>query len=152
LLTSNGFEWYEVSNWSKGTHNSSTHNLSYWKSQDWWGYGPGAHSHFGGVRWWNVKHPTAYAGKLEKEESPAAGRETLSEWVRLEEKVLLEIRVREGIAISILKEVSQSAQKLVSEFIADGLIDPHAAIGGYLKLTLRGRLLADSLVRQLLAD
>lgn len=152
LLTESGFDWYEVSNWSKGGHNASDHNSSYWRSQDWWGYGPGAHSHFGGVRWWNVKHPTAYAGKLQKSESPAAGRETLDERVRLEEKVLLEIRVREGIAISILKSVSQNAQKLVSEFIADGLIDAQAAIGGYLRLTLKGRLLADSLVRQLLAD
>jgi oxygen-independent coproporphyrinogen-3 oxidase len=72
--------------------------------------------------------------------------------VRLEERVLLEIRVSQGMAISILKQVSNNAQKLISEFIADGLIDPKAAIGGYLKLTLKGRLLADSLVRQLLAD
>lgn len=152
LLAENGFDWYEVSNWSKGKQNSSAHNISYWQSQDWWGYGPGAHSHFGGVRWWNVKHPTAYSGKLQKAESPAAGRETLTERVRLEERVLLEIRVSQGMAISILKQVSNNAQKLISEFIADGLIDPKAAIGGYLKLTLKGRLLADSLVRQLLAD
>ena len=152
ILNDAGFNWYEVSNWSRGDQNISGHNYSYWLSQDWWGYGPGAHSHFGGVRWWNVKHPSAYAGKLQKLESPAAGRETLSERVRLEERVLLEIRVKQGIAISILKEASDNVQKLVSEFIADGLIDPKAAIGGYLKLTLRGRLLADSLVRQLLAD
>jgi oxygen-independent coproporphyrinogen-3 oxidase len=152
LLAENGFDWYEVSNWSKGKQNSSAHNISYWQSQDWWGYGPGAHSHFGGVRWWNVKHPTAYSGKLQKVESPAAGRESLTERVRLEERVLLEIRVSQGMAISILKQVSKNAQKLISEFIADGLIDPKSAIGGYLKLTLKGRLLADSLVRQLLAD
>ena len=152
LLGESGFDWYEVSNWSKGKQNSSAHNISYWQSQDWWGYGPGAHSHFGGVRWWNVKHPTAYAGKLQKAESPAAGREMLTERVRLEERVLLEIRVSQGMAISILKQVSDNAQKLISEFIADGLIDPKSAIGGNLKLTLKGRLLADSLVRQLLAD
>lgn len=152
LLAEAGFGWYEVSNWSKGTSNASAHNVSYWNSQDWWGYGPGAHSHFGGVRWWNVKHPSAYAGRLKATESPAAGRETLSERVRLEERVLLEIRVSNGIAISLLKEASSNAQKLVAEFIADGLIDPQAAIGGQLRLTLKGRLLADSLVRQLLAD
>ena len=152
LLGESGFDWYEVSNWSKGKQNSSAHNVSYWQSQDWWGYGPGAHSHFGGVRWWNVKHPTAYSAKLQKVESPAAGREKLTERVRLEERVLLEIRVSQGMAISILKQVSDNAQKLISEFIADGLIDPKSAIDGYLKLTLKGRLLADSLVRQLLAD
>lgn len=152
LLEAAGYGWYEVSNWSKGELNSSAHNFSYWNSQDWWGYGPGAHSHFGGVRWWNVKHPTSYAAKLNLGQSPAAGRESLSPRTRLEERVLLEIRAKKGLPISLLKEVSGQAQRLVAEFIADELIDPRAAIGGKLQLTLKGRLLADSLVRQLLAD
>ena len=147
-----GFEWYEVSNWSRGQQNASAHNISYWASQDWWGYGPGAHSHFGGVRWWNVKHPTAYASKLSLGNSPAAGRETLSDRTRLEERVLLEIRIRDGLKIELAKQVSADASKLIAGFIADELVDAKAAIGGVLKLTLKGRLLADSLVRQLLAD
>lgn len=57
LLSEAGYEWYEVANWSKGTEHRSRHNMAYWKGQDWWGIGPGAHSHIGGVRWWNVKHP-----------------------------------------------------------------------------------------------
>jgi oxygen-independent coproporphyrinogen-3 oxidase len=152
LLGDAGFEWYEVSNWSRGQQNASAHNISYWASQDWWGYGPGAHSHFGGVRWWNVKHPTAYASKLSHGNSPAAGRETLSDRTRLEERVLLEIRIRDGLRIELAKQVSAEASKLIAGFIADELVDAKAAIGGVLKLTLKGRLLADSLVRQLLAD
>ena len=152
LLEAAGYGWYEVSNWSKGQNNSSAHNFSYWNSQDWWGYGPGAHSHFGGVRWWNVKHPTTYAAKLKLGQSPAAGRELLSLRTRLEERVLLEIRAKNGIPISLLKEVSGNSQNLIAEFIANELIDAQAAIGGDLQLTLKGRLLADSLVRQLLAD
>jgi oxygen-independent coproporphyrinogen-3 oxidase len=152
LLGDAGFEWYEVSNWSRGQQNASAHNISYWASQDWWGYGPGAHSHFGGVRWWNVKHPTAYASKLSHGNSPAAGRETLSDRTRLEERVLLEIRIRDGLKIELTKQVSADASKLIAGFIADELVDAKAAIGGVLKLTLKGRLLADSLVRQLLAD
>lgn len=152
LLAKAGFGWYEVSNWANGVENSSAHNLSYWNSQDWWGYGPGAHSHIGGVRWWNVKHPSAYAAKLADDSSPAAGRETLGERTRLEERVLLEIRVSEGMSIELAKQANPNAAKLIAGFIADELVEPKSAIGGVIKLTLKGRLLADSLVRQLLAD
>lgn len=154
LLTAAGFVWYEVSNWAKvndSEDNRSAHNISYWQSQDWWGYGPGAHSHVGGVRWWNVKHPSAYSGKLTDGVSPAAGRETLSERTRLEERVLLEIRVESGLSIEQVKTVNPDAGKLVAGFIADELVDPGSALRGTLKLTLKGRLLADSLVRQILA-
>jgi oxygen-independent coproporphyrinogen-3 oxidase len=104
------------------------------------------------VRWWNVKHPTAYAGKLAEGNSPAAGRETLSDRTRLEERILLEIRIREGLSADLAKQVNQDASKLIAGFIADELVDAKEAIGGVLKLTLKGRLLADSVVRQLLAD
>lgn len=152
LLAEAGFNWYEVSNWSRGEQSASAHNISYWASQDWWGYGPGAHSHVGGVRWWNVKHPTTFASKLAEGSSPAAGRETLSDRTRLEERVLLEIRISDGLSVDLAKQVNQDATKLIAGFIADELVDAKAAIGGVLKLTLKGRLLADSLVRQLLAD
>jgi oxygen-independent coproporphyrinogen-3 oxidase len=99
-----------------------------------------------------VKHPTTYAAKLAEGNSPAAGRETLSERTRLEERVLLEIRIFDGLSIDLTKQVNQDASKLIAGFIADELVDAKAAIGGVLKLTLKGRLLADSLVRQLLAD
>ena len=150
LLSAAGYDWYEVSNWSLPGKRSD-HNVSYWQSQDWWGFGPGAHSHVGGVRWWNVKHPSAYAGKLDSGNSPAAGRETLGERTRLEERVLLEIRVRSGLAIELVKTANPDAAKLVAGFIADGLVDAREAIRGVLVLTLKGRLLADSLVRSLLA-
>lgn len=61
-----GLNWYELSNWSRGAASESRHNIAYWQGQDWWGYGPGAHSHLDGERWWNLKHPTAYAAKLGK--------------------------------------------------------------------------------------
>lgn len=154
LLSAAGFDWYEVSNWSRASankENQSAHNISYWQSQDWWGYGPGAHSHIGGVRWWNVKHPSAYAGKVAQSVSPAAGRETLDERTRLEERILLEIRVSTGLSTELAKQVSPDGANLIAGFIADGLVQPAEAIKGRLILTLKGRLLADSLVRQLLA-
>lgn len=146
-----GYHWYEVSNWAKSSKQQSRHNLAYWQSNDWWGYGPGAHSHIGGVRWWNVKHPAPYAEKLRSGISPALGRETLDERTRLEERILLEIRISDGLEISVIKQLSAEAAKLIPGFISDGLIDGSAAIAGKVILTLRGRLLADSLVRQFLA-
>lgn len=151
MLSDAGYRWYEVSNWSKGEEFASQHNLAYWQGQDWWGYGPGAHSHFGGVRWWNVKHPSAYAGKLAAEQTPAAGREILSDATRLEERILLEIRIRSGLLVEVAKHANEKASNFIAGFIADGLVEPAEALRGSLVLTLKGRLLADSLVRQLLS-
>jgi putative oxygen-independent coproporphyrinogen III oxidase len=144
-LSANGYEWYEVSNWSHGKGHESRHNLAYWQGHDWWGVGPGAHSHVGGVRWWNVKHPAAYADRIAAGESPAAGRETLGDATRNVESVLLGARIRDGLAIANLPN-----RTVVAELIADELVEPAAAFAGRLVLTLRGRLLADAVVRRLL--
>ncbi|TFD77944.1 coproporphyrinogen III oxidase [Cryobacterium sp. Sr8] len=146
LLAAAGYSWYEVSNWATDDAHRSRHNLAYWRSQDWWGVGPGAHSHIGGVRWWNVKHPAAYADRVLSGLSPAAGRETLDDATREVERVLLRSRIREGIAVASL---SPQGRREVAGLIADGLIDGAAAIGGSIELTLRGRLLADAVVRRL---
>jgi len=142
-----GFEWYEISNWAQDASHRSRHNLGYWRGDDWWGIGPGAHSHIGGVRWWNVKHPAAYAERITAGVSPAAGRERLDSQTREVERVMLGVRVRAGIALASL---SHSARLLVAEFIAEELIDAQAALAGELTLTRRGRLLADAVVRRLL--
>jgi len=144
-----GYSWYEVSNWSTDEAHRSRHNLSYWRSTDWWGVGPGAHSHVGGVRWWNVKHPAAYADRILAGHSPAAGRETLDAATRETERVLLLTRIREGIPVATLSELGR---REVAGLIADQLIDARAAIGGNIELTLTGRLLADAVVRRLLTD
>lgn len=151
LLSAAGFDWYEVSNWAKGAEFASKHNLAYWQSNDWWGYGPGAHSHMGGVRWWNVKHPATYSKALGEGSSPGAGREVLDDRVRLEEQILLQIRIKQGLPIEVIKQLGNFDSAVVAGFIADGLIEPAAALGGQLVLTLKGRLLADGLVRKLLA-
>lgn len=150
LFESAGFSWYEVSNWSTGESTRSAHNLAYWRSNDWWGYGPGAHSHIGGTRWWNVKHPATYAEKIAAGDSPALAREVLTHETRLTERILLEIRISDGLAIDVVKQLNPDAAKFISGFIADGLIDAKSALSGRILLTQRGRLLADSLVRDLL--
>ena len=150
LLRTAGFVWYEVSNWAKSPQQRSKHNLSYWQSQDWWGYGPGAHSHIGGTRWWNVKHPSAYVQRIAGGASPAHSREVLDEHTRAEERILLEIRTVDGLAIAEAKAINPEANRVIAQAIADELIEPAAAIQGQIRLTLRGRLLADALVRDLL--
>ena len=149
-LSAAGFEWYELSNFSKSAQTRSAHNMAYWNTQDWWGYGPGAHSHVGGVRWWNQKHPTGYAAALAEGVTPAAGRELLSDTTRLEERLLLELRLRSGLAIEVVKAINPKATGVVATLIADGLVEASAALAGSLVLTLKGRLLADAVVRRLI--
>jgi putative oxygen-independent coproporphyrinogen III oxidase len=146
-LQSAGFDWYEVSNWAKSPDFRSRHNLAYWTGEDWWGAGPGAHSHVGGVRWWNVKHPAAYAERLSRGVSPAHAREVLGDEARRTERVLLESRISDGVPVSTL---DGSGRRAVAGLIADELIDPAAAFAGRVVPTLRGRLLADIVVHRLL--
>jgi putative oxygen-independent coproporphyrinogen III oxidase len=143
-LSRAGLEWYEVSNWAKDEASRCRHNLLYWTGADWWGVGPGAHSHVGGVRWWNVKHPAAYADRLAAGVSPAHAREVLDDESRRVERVLLELRLRDGLPVSVLDATGRAA---VARLIDDGLLTRHAE---RLVPTQRGRLLADAVVRDLL--
>ncbi len=143
-LAAAGYAWYEVSNWARTPHDACRHNLGYWRGADWWGIGPGAHSHVGGVRWWNVKHPRAYADRLGRGLSPAAGREALSVADVDLERVLLGVRLAEGLDLGAVRDPVALAR-----LVADGLVDDGAAQIGRVVLTRRGRLLADAVVRAL---
>jgi putative oxygen-independent coproporphyrinogen III oxidase len=151
VLSAAGLHWYEVSNWASGPQAWCRHNLGYWLGCDWWGAGPGAHSHVGGVRWWNVKHPARYAGLLADGRSPAAAREQLSAVDRQVERVMLELRLSDGLAVDFLDEPGRAEALAAAE---EGLLDPDAMAGvngrhGRCVLTPRGRLLADAVVRRL---
>ncbi len=145
-LGSAGLHWYEVSNWAATEHDRCRHNLGYWLGGDWWGAGPGAHSHVGGVRWWNVKHPARYAAVLASGDSPAAGRETLSDADRQLERVLLELRLADGLPLSVLDPAARAAAREAAD---EDLLDPEPLAAGRCVLTRRGRLLADAVVRRL---
>jgi oxygen-independent coproporphyrinogen-3 oxidase len=145
-LSEAGFSWYEVSNWARSTREQSRHNLAYWLNNDWWGFGPGAHSHVGGLRWWNVKHPHAYAQRVNAGVSPAAGRETPDAQARELEEVLLRMRLASGLPIQAIDDVRRAD---VQALVGEGLIDPAAYDAGNLILTSKGRLLADYVVRRL---
>ncbi|WP_405218378.1 radical SAM family heme chaperone HemW [Agrococcus sp. Ld7] len=145
-LSAAGYAWYEVSNWARDAR-VARHNLAYWRGHDWWGFGPGAHSHVGGVRWWNVKHPAAYRDRLLAGASPSLAREVLDDETRRVERVLLESRIAEGLPIDLLEPEGRVA---VAGLVAEGLADGRAALAGRVIPTLRGRLLADAVVRRLL--
>jgi putative oxygen-independent coproporphyrinogen III oxidase len=146
-LDAAGLRWYEVSNWASSGDAQCRHNLGYWRGGDWWGAGPGAHSHVGGVRWWNVKHPARYSEALVNGTSPGAGRETLTAEDRRVERVLLEIRLAEGLPVDVLDDAGRVE---TGRAAADGLLKAPALAAGRCVLTDRGRLLADALVRRLL--
>jgi oxygen-independent coproporphyrinogen-3 oxidase len=145
VLGAAGLGWYEVSNWARDDAARCRHNELYWSSQHWLGVGPGAHSHVGGVRWWNVKHPTAYAARLAAGRSPVHAREVLDEETVQLERVLLEVRVRDGLPLEVLGPLG--TRDRVDRVVADGLGE---VTGERLVLTQRGRLLADAVVRDLL--
>lgn len=146
MLSAAGFEWYEVSNWATSAAGRCRHNELYWRGADWWGAGPGAHSHVGGVRWWNVKHPGAYAQALSEGRSPGAGREVLADEERRVERILLELRLAEGCPLALLRPAGARA---AARALGDGLLEPEPYGQGRAVLTLRGRLLADAVVRDL---
>jgi oxygen-independent coproporphyrinogen-3 oxidase len=142
-LSQAGLDWYEVSNWSR-PGGQCRHNMGYWDGGQWWGAGPGAHSFVGDIRWWNVKHPNAYAQQLGEARLPVAGFEQLDAATRHTEDVLLRIRLRQGLRTDLL---DQSERERADVAIDDGLL---VREGERLVLTNRGRLLADGVVRNLL--
>jgi putative oxygen-independent coproporphyrinogen III oxidase len=144
-LEAAGHEWYEVSNWARDDAARCRHNLGYWRGADWWGVGPGAHSHIGGVRWWNVKHPSPYAARLAAGASPAHAREILDEETRRVERVLLELRLRDGLELDVLTADERARlTDIVDRDLA--VVDAERSV-----LTRQGRLLADGVVRELLS-
>jgi putative oxygen-independent coproporphyrinogen III oxidase len=146
-LDAAGFAWYEVSNWATSTAARCRHNELYWTGGHWWGIGPGAHSHVGGTRWWNVKHPAAWAQRLASGRSPAHAREVLDAETRRVERVLLEARVVSGLDTSVLDDAGRAA---ADDLVTDGLVERASVSDGRIVLTRRGRLLADAVVHRLL--
>lgn len=147
ILSGAGYGWYEVSNWARAPRFRSEHNLAYWHNQDWWGIGPGAHSHVNGVRWWNLKHPLPYAHRVREGLSPAAAREHLDAGTRRMEEVMLRARIVDGLPLDLLDD---AGRETAAWLVGQGLLEAEALDAGRAVLTLRGRLLGDAVVRQLL--
>ena len=146
LLASAGLRWYEVSNWAASDGAACRHNLLYWTGGDWWGVGPGAHSHVGGTRWWNVRHPAAYAARIGAGLSPGQAREVLTAAERRTERIMLLTRLADGCPVT---ELTPAGRAAAASAVGDGLADPAAHARGRVVLTPSGRLLADAVIRGL---
>jgi oxygen-independent coproporphyrinogen-3 oxidase len=142
-LSAAGFGWYEVSNWSR-PGGECRHNIGYWNGGEWWGAGPGAHGYVAATRWWNVKHPNAYAQSLADGLLPVADFERLDATTQHVEDVMLRLRLRDGLPVALLSDGERGRAKTVLD---DGLV---ALAADRLVLSDRGRLLADGVVRSLL--
>jgi putative oxygen-independent coproporphyrinogen III oxidase len=146
-LTGAGYHWYEVSNWARTPAARCAHNLLYWRNDHWWGIGPGAHGHIGGVRWWNVRHPSDHARAVHAGRLPVDGSERPTAEQRALEDLLLHIRLVDGI------DAAPYPAPLLAELVADGLVDDAAlAARGRLVLTRNGRMLTDGVIRRLDGD
>ena len=146
VLHEAGFEWYEISNWSL-PGSECRHNLAYWQGSNWWGVGPGAHSHVGGTRWWNERHPATWTRALAEDRSPAQAREVVSMEDRAVERIMLQTRIKRGLSVW---ELEQPALNQLGTLVEHGLIEDPRVHDDRVVLTLRGRLLADVVVHALL--
>lgn len=167
-LASAGYYWYEISNWAKprlgeaelyrdqetnwidasAFASASAHNLAYWRNQNWWGYGPGAHSHLNGHRFWNRKHPRAYALDLQKNQLPIQESEMLDESAHELERIMLGLRISSGLGNLSAKQI-EKAMHLAHM----GLVNKEILVAKQrVVLTLPGRLMADYVTQELLVD
>ena len=145
-FTAAGFQWYELSNWAK-PDSLSKHNLAYWLGENWWGAGPGAHSHLNGKRFWNVKHPNLYKEKIQSNISPIADSEVLEEIQIASEKLMLSLRLPSGVE---KESLNQDQISELSDYVESGHLDLLNWNQGRATLTLEGRLIADQILRQIL--
>ena len=143
LFSAAGLGWYELSNWAVDHAAQCRHNVLYWRSDNWLGIGPGAHSHIDGERWWNVKHPAAYAQRLATGDAPRHDGETIDTATARMERIMLETRLRSGLDVGTL---GPDARAAVPGVVSRGLATLE---GGRLVLSRTGRLLADAVVREL---
>ena len=146
LLAAAGLRWYEISNWAASPGAMCRHNLLYWTGGDWWGIGPGAHSHVGGTRWWNVRHPATYAARLGAGVSPGQAREILTAAERRTERIMLATRLATGCPLDDLTPAGRAA---AAAAVRDGLAEQAGYAEGRVTLTPNGRLLADAVIRGL---
>ncbi|MGK2928610.1 MAG: radical SAM family heme chaperone HemW [Acidimicrobiales bacterium] len=136
LLAAAGYDWYEVSNWARPGH-ECRHNLLYWDSGDYLGFGCAAHSHVQGRRWWNLRTPERYIAAVDEGLLTEAAGETLNHETRRIEGLQLALRTRHGVPSGALDQDDPALGDLL-EAVDDRLV-----------LTPTGRLLANEVAIRL---
>lgn len=136
LLAAAGYGWYEVSNWARPGH-ECRHNLLYWDSGDYLGFGCAAHSHVQGRRWWNLRTPERYIAAVNEGLLTEAAGETLDDETQRIEGLQLALRTRHGVPSDALDQDDPALGDLL-EAVDDRLV-----------LTPTGRLLANEVAIRL---
>jgi len=144
VLGGGGFEHYEVSNWALGSARRSRHNLLYWRHGDYLAVGVGAHGHLAGRRWWTTRSTARYLAAVEADTSPVAGSEDLALDQQAHERLLLGLRVREGLHPADVPPLEPMA---LEDAMEAGLITTAC---GRLQCTEDGWFLLDEAVSRLL--
>jgi oxygen-independent coproporphyrinogen-3 oxidase len=164
-----GYRQYEISNWSRPGQ-ECRHNLVYWRNGDWLGLGAGAHSHLGGLRFADVYSPRRYVQLVGETaqappEDPDAGalvkrmrQVTYVEEPRPElaraDTLIMGLRLNEGVSLAEFRRrfgpgADAAYAATFEEFASLGLLE---RANGRIRLTERGRLLANEVFVRLLPD
>jgi len=150
LAAEAGFEHYEVSNYARPGHRSA-HNQIYWRAEEYLGFGPGACGYLGDVRYANVKSVDRWAAMIADGLAPVDSHETLTPRQRMAERLMLGLRMREGVPARWMEErVAVDGARLrgvLAAWTERGLL---VTEGGRARLTEPGFLLSDALFMELL--
>jgi oxygen-independent coproporphyrinogen-3 oxidase len=142
LLSAAGYAQYEISNHARPGRESH-HNIAYWEGADYLGLGPSAWSTVGERRWQNIPDTAAYVRAMQAGVRPISTEEFLPTETREAEKIAFGLRMSAGID----PEQLSGNHEFVTSLREEGLLEDH---GPRVRLTPRGRLLADEIAAQLI--
>lgn len=151
-LPKQGYQHYEISNYARPGF-QSIHNLGYWRSCDYLGFGAGAYSTVGNQRWCNIKEPGLYIDKINKRETIVREHENLDYHTRAIEALMLGLRLRAGVNLEAYEaeygiDLLKSADRCLADLMDGNLITLE---GKNLALTDSGILLSNRVIGSLLA-
>jgi oxygen-independent coproporphyrinogen-3 oxidase len=148
-----GYIHYEISNWATPGHECQ-HNQTYWRNAPYLGFGAGAHSFWGGERFWNVAHPEEYVHRVQRGEQTVAAREHIGRATEMSETVILGLRLCQGVSFAEFQErfglsLDQVFGDSMGEMVQLGLLEIDSEV---MRLTARGRLLGNEVFERFLLD
>ena len=156
VLTDAGYEHYEVSNYALVVPGAGSrrcrHNLAYWFSEPYLGFGAGAHSFFGGRRWWNRPDPELYMADVAARGEAKEGFEVIDAAQGARDWLMMGLRVKEGVDLAVGRarfglDLASLTAEPVAELASLGLLTTSVS---RIALTPRGRLLANEVLLRLL--
>ena len=142
MLHNAGYGQYEISNYARPGR-TCRHNFAYWEGADYLGLGPSAWSTIGERRWQNMPDTAAYGQAVQAGVRPVRDEEILPAATRQAERIAFGLRTNAGIDVGRLA----GRRDLVTGLREEGLLEDH---GPRVRLTARGRLLADAIASELM--